>query len=712
VPMSLVQSTDGGNGSNTGTTPFSISSSAVGFGSSTTAGNLLVCVGYINATTPGANAGGASFQGLPATAGLTWVLAAAHSVSASSGYLNGASNRSGSVAIWYAANAPSIAPSATTVVTAHDSGSGFTETITVEFTLYEFSGVATATPVDVVKNVPGTFGGSGTVNPGTLVTTGTDLVLVAFIGNQSNISAGASYTLGVNATSATTGQAQYQLNVASGSIATAFTGSQTNFGATAVGFLPPSGIGVRINQEAELIAAEFLSSTSTKVRLNQIALMILAPAVSPCVVSYLQMVTDLSLRLADPNLIFWTKAELQLYLLEALRTWNALTEIWITALPFTSAPTPIWTDISQLAGSPRLRTLNDTDLYTVMQYHLLEPPSAGTWTGTSQFTIPDLQGALQRRRDEVIQLTACNLAQISPAYSGVIRTSLPNTLLEVVRARFVPNTGTPVTLTREDTQAFDHFNPGHLQSTALPTSFSLIAEPPLVLDLDTAPAGGAVFDIIGIQSGSIFNPPNSTLLGVPNDWSWVAKWGALADLLSRESEATDRLRADYCFKRYMDGIKIMQASNWLVSATIGGLPVDTPSMREMDAFANEWENDSTVWPVVVTAGMDLVAPAPVGTPANVVLNVIGNAPLPSLDGDCVSVLRDHYDAILDYAQVLASFKLGGAEFGATGDLEKKFFIAAQDQNKRLRSLGLYSDVLHQEGRRETIWQPRIYDTRG
>jgi len=202
------------------------------------------------------------------------------------------------------------------------------------------------------------------------------------------------------------------------------------------------------------------------------------------------------------------------------------------------------------------------------------------------------------------------------------------------------------------------------------------------------------------------------LLGVPNDWSWVPKWGALADLLSRESEATDRLRADYCcFKRYMDGIKIMQASNWLVSATIAGVPCDTPSMSEMDAFSNEWESDSTVWPVVVTAGIDFVAPAPAGTPANVALNVIGNAPLPSLDGDCVSVLRDHYDAILDYAQVLACFKMGGVEFSATQELEKKFFLAAQDQNKRLRSLGLYSDVLHQEGRRQVVNQPRLFDTR-
>ena len=434
--------------------------------------------------------------------------------------------------------------------------------------------------------------------------------------------------------------------------------------------------------------------------------------VSTCVVDYGTMRSDLANRLADPNLLFWTTAELKLYLIEALRTWNALTEIWITSFALTQNPAPTWYDISKLAGSPRLRTVLDTDLYTIMQYHLLEPATGGTWTGTSQFTLADLQGALQRRCNEVIQLTACNLIQDFETYSNSTRTTLPNTIFEVQRARFIPSTGTPITLTREDTQAFDHFNPGHLQSTALPTSYSVIAGPPFSLDIDTVPTQSATFDLIGIQSGPTFNPPSSTLLGIPDDWSWVAKWGALADLLSGESEKTDRLRADYCFKRYLDGIKIMQASNWLVSATIGGKPVDTPSVVEMDRFANEWQNDSTVWPAVVTAGMDFVAPTPVGTSANVVLQVIGNAPLPTLDADCVSVLRDHYDAVLDYAQVLASFKMGGAEFAGTQDLEKKFFLSAQDENKRLRSLGLYSDVLHQEGRRQVINQPRIYDNAG
>lgn len=304
-----------------------------------------------------------------------------------------------------------------------------------------------------------------------------------------------------------------------------------------------------------------------------------------CVVTFLQMAIDLSNRLADPNMVFWVLAELKLYIIEALRTWNALTEIWNAVCVFTTQPPQVWYDLTTLPGSPRLRTVLDTDIYTIMQYHLLEPATGGTWTGTSQFSITDLQGALQRRRDELIQLTACNIGQFTFASTPNVRdTQFPNNVLEPIRARFVPAVGNPTTLTREDMLAFDSFESNHLQQSGTPGSWDVVAEPPLSMEVDVAPNVAGNYDAIAVQSGQSFDPPNPTFLGVPNDWSWLAKWGAMADLLSRDSEATDRQRADYCFKRYTQGIKIMQASNWLVNGRIANVPVDTPGLREADAF--------------------------------------------------------------------------------------------------------------------------------
>src|ERR1700685_4338526 len=102
-------------------------------------------------------------------------------------------------------------------------------------------------------------------------------------------------------------------------------------------------------------------------------------------ITYSEARQQLAARLADPLMTFWADPELKVWLTEALRTWNALTEFWTAEYTFGASSTGVWYDISQLPGSPRVRTIVDTDVYTAMEYALLEPPTGGTWTGTTQF---------------------------------------------------------------------------------------------------------------------------------------------------------------------------------------------------------------------------------------------------------------------------------------------------------------------------------------
>lgn len=422
----------------------------------------------------------------------------------------------------------------------------------------------------------------------------------------------------------------------------------------------------------------------------------------------------LAQRLADPTNQFWADSENGLYLREALRTYNALTEVWNQDFAFDADNSATWWDTGSLANSPRFQTVTDDDLYKMMQYHLLEQPTgAGTWTGTSQFSLANLQGALQRRRDEVIQVSGCNMSQLSPLATipGTKRYSLGDTVLEPRRARFLPaaGQGSPSTMTREDSEAWDHFFSDHLQTQDIPSSWGVIEGPPLSLDLDVGPSVPGTIDILALISGPTFAPPAATLLGLPDDWSWVPKWGALADLLSQESETTDLPRAEFCRQRYIDGLKAMSLSNWLLSAQINGLPADTTSLSEMDNFSPEWEQDQNASPAVVVAGTDFIAPCPVPTGAvktGLLLTVVGNAPIPILDNDFVQTSRDSFDAILSYAQFLAMFKQGGAEFVAGTKLVAEFAMAVQEQNARVAQMGLFSDVLRTQGRKEEIEQPR------
>ncbi len=429
--------------------------------------------------------------------------------------------------------------------------------------------------------------------------------------------------------------------------------------------------------------------------------------------TFLQARQQLAGRLADPGMVFWSDDELGLYLREALRTWNALTEFWNADFAFQADASAVWYDLSLLPGSPRLRTVVDTDLYNIMDFHLLEPATGGVWTGTPQFSISDLSGALQRRRDEMIQVAGCNVQQLPPipTMPNTRRVYFQDSTLEPRRTRFIPDStlGSPVTLSREDTITFDAFESQHLQQVKLPSAWSVITGPPLAMDVDTAPNVPGDYDVLSLQAGLDFNPSADTLMGVPDDWTWLAKWGALSDLLGRDSEATDRARAEYCNKRYQDGLKVMAASNWLVSGTLNGVPVDVPSVREMDGYSPEWEDSASAWPSLVQAGMDLAAPCPTATGTGIIgvsMILVGNAPIPVLDSDFVQVPRDVYDVILDYAQAVASFKMGGAEFFDTQGLEKNFWAFAMETNKRLSKMGLFADIAHLEGKRQNIAQPR------
>jgi len=201
----LVQSKLGGSGSGSSSP---VVSSAVGFNSNTTAGNLLVCVVWGTLTHSNSLSSPPTLS--LATTGLSWSLAK------TALYADIAGDTGGRVSIYYVANAPSISSSTTTVATA--TGSSISS-MNVQFALYEFSGVQQSSPVD---DLEATNTGSG-APPSTpnLSTSATDLILVACISEDAITGAGSGFTLGV-AGSGNLAATQYILNKASGSIATAF----------------------------------------------------------------------------------------------------------------------------------------------------------------------------------------------------------------------------------------------------------------------------------------------------------------------------------------------------------------------------------------------------------------------------------------------------------------------------------------------------------
>ncbi len=238
--VTLVQSNAGGSATGSIVQGGTLTTNAVAFSNSTVAGNLLVCLAY----STGVGAGVASLPVINGTYGSSFGSSGA-STPVEAEWKNSSTGALGFVQISWIGNAPSMNNSTNTItVTTINDGTG-TQTLAVEFDLYEFSGVLNPLSIQFAQiNVcsVGCTSGTPTVSFGGS-TTNTDLILVAQVSQPgANIAAGSGYILGINATVAVIGQLQYQLNAPAGQTSASFSGSEPKWEATVVTFEAiPSG---------------------------------------------------------------------------------------------------------------------------------------------------------------------------------------------------------------------------------------------------------------------------------------------------------------------------------------------------------------------------------------------------------------------------------------------------------------------------------------
>jgi len=426
---------------------------------------------------------------------------------------------------------------------------------------------------------------------------------------------------------------------------------------------------------------------------------------------------QLAARLNDPTKVFWQDAELGIYLTEALRTWNALTAFWRGDFAFPTVASTRWYDLTAVANTLRPYTVTDVDLYTSMEYSLLEPPTGATWSGSLQFDATDLLNAVQRRRDEMLSTVGCTLTRSTVgAVAG--RITLADNVIDIRRVAYLPNSpGVAAPMYADDTWAEQSFNRGYTTAPAgtpgTPSTWLASTEPPISFDVDAPPAYAGFYELLTVNAGTALSLATPSTLSMPDDWTHVLRWGALADLLSQESYSRDPLRAAYCEQRYLLGLKLLFDAPALLAARIGNAPLQVDAVKSADYYRVGWEAEAAGTPdAALTAGLNLVALAPVpdAGPYSLTATVVENAPVPSADGDSFQVSRDDLQVVLDYAQHLAAFKEGGAEFSATIPLFQGFLRQAALYNSKLAQMGEFTVPLLGQAQREARLNPTLADT--
>ncbi len=383
-----------------------------------------------------------------------------------------------------------------------------------------------------------------------------------------------------------------------------------------------------------------------------------------------QAATALASRLNDPANVRWLLPELYVYLREALRWWNSATAHFRGQDSFSTAVGEPFYDIAAVLPTLRAPTITNWELITDLQYMLMEPAApGGTWTGTDQFTLDQLSTALQRRREQFLRetgmiITRALYGQIitsPPIFSGKI--DLPEEVLIVRRAAWrVASTQTLLPLFRTDDWAANAFSPNWTAGLGTQRAYSTSDTPPLTVQVIDPPQANGTLDLLSINNGAVVDPLTPSVFGIPDDWCWAIKFGALGDLLQGDGLALDAARAVYCEQRWHQAILQAKAAPVVLSARINDVPCTIGAISDADTYSPTWQLVNGVPRKLLLAGQNQLAiwppPGAVGGPWAITLDVVRNAPVPVLAGDILQISQDVYDTLLDYSQHLALFKEG------------------------------------------------------
>lgn len=434
-------------------------------------------------------------------------------------------------------------------------------------------------------------------------------------------------------------------------------------------------------------------------------------------ITFAQAKTALAQRLTDLTKQFWSDTELGAYISESLQSFNALANFYRQEFTFNSQANITWydlKDISQLPNTLRAITETDLTLVSLIEYHLLEPQTASyplTWTGSLQFSLTDILNAIQQVRDEILSETGCTITEsLIAALPG--RTFLNQGVLDPRRVVWVPTSGLGYSanmLVPSDLWAQQSFESGFPQLAAgIPQTWRRSSEPPLAFDVDIQPAVPGQWDLLTVDAGSDLSTTAPHTLSIPDDWCWIAKWGALAQLLSRDSVAQDIYRAKYCSMRYQEGLAALRTAPALLAARINNVPVVATSISAADKYDANWQAQAAGTPrALYYAGLNMVglSPTPATALHSVTASVVRNMVLPSVSGDFLQVGRDDISAVLDEAQHIALFKCGGAEFAETFVLHGNFLRRCALYNSKLSAMSAYLEFMDGRAQADNMLHP-------
>lgn len=436
--------------------------------------------------------------------------------------------------------------------------------------------------------------------------------------------------------------------------------------------------------------------------------------------TWTQLQTQLSLRLFDATNIFWTATEVEIWLTEALRTFGLCSGFWRERGTLNTSVNTVFYDLpTSLSNGSELilsYSVTDQDIIQQLQYALLENASSqSSWGGTEMFTFNDVANAVQNRLNQFLSDTGIvvNRSVINVISPPSGRETLSQNTIDVRRAAWIgaPPENYYVNLWREDERMLTAADQTWSVNSGTPEAYSVMAPPPLELQLSPPPVSSGQLELLTVDSAALTPSSGATVLGIPDDLTPAIKWGALSDLLGNDGIARDPIRAQFAEQRYGQYVQMARLLPVVVHTELNGVPLIPSTLQEADGENPGWQNivANVRNPVseVLLCSANLIGLRAVPDSAySVTCDVVRRTPIPSSGATNVQLGREQLDMILDYAEHLALFKVGGAEWHATDKQANNFLMQSLTYNQRLSAAALASFSASLQSQRQKQGVPR------
>ncbi len=388
---------------------------------------------------------------------------------------------------------------------------------------------------------------------------------------------------------------------------------------------------------------------------------------------------------------FYTEVEMGIYLIEAFRIWNLLTGHFRKSSAVSTTASTIFYDTAL-----HLQTVTEQNVMNEMQYNTLETANNGASLVSDMWTVGEWVDYINSRMAHFTAETKLILTRETPFSSVIDQTqydlgsSVSTDLLEVHRVAWLDASGNSHGLREDSTLTYDRLLPTWTVSSASqePEVYVRAGRPQLKIEILPAPVAAGTIDILYTKRpAQLPQTVDTTTLDLPNDFTPYIKWGALADVFSKEGQAHDPSKAEYCEARYQEGILVARAvlrRQMQQRVEFGGVPLDFETFESMDMGADGWQADDSTPTVWLPVGLTKVAINPAHNAGSGTLDIDGltSFVVPATDGTYPDIPHSDVERILDYAHHLATFKQGGQEFQTGLTMLQNFIQAAKDADLR------------------------------